>query len=536
MELDGHSLVGGQPARSRGTRFRATSPLDGSELPTEFVAATTEDVEAAMGSAAECTWQFRSLEADRRARFLDGIATEIEGLGDELLERCHQETGLPHARLQGERARTCTQLRMFADVVREGSWLDARIDTAIPDREPLAKPDVRSMLVPLGPVVVFGASSFPLAFSTAGGDTASALAAGCPVIFKAHPAHPGTCELVARAIVLASAKSFLPSGVFSLLHDPGHEVGLALVKHPRTRAVAFTGSTTGGRALFEAANNRPDPIPCFAEMAGINPVFILPDAARHWSNEIAAGFASSMSLGMGQFCTKPGLLVGAESEGFANLKEKLAEAVRATSPAPLLTAAIHGNFREAADRLEADDGVELLAVSEEESGSGPVQTGPRLYETSAARFLEDASLSEEVFGPSAIVIEAAARDEVLALARSIGGQLTVTVHGTEEDWKDTTDLIETLRDKAGRVVFNGYPNEVEVCPSIQHGGPWPATTDSRFTSVGTAAIRRWVRQVCFQDAPASLLPAELQDGNPCGIRRLVDNRFTDEAIGDDEDD
>ena len=456
------------------------------------------DLERAAQAAAAAATSFRNSSGHDRGALLRQIASNLESIGGEVVQRAHEETALPLPRLNGELARTCNQLRMFAALVEEGSWVDARIDHR--------QSDIRSMLRALGPVAVFGASNFPLAFSVAGGDTAAALAAGCPVIVKAHPAHPRTSELAASAI-----RDAAPEGVFDIVSDL--ETGIALVQHPVIRAVGFTGSRRGGQALMDAIAKRPDPIPIYAEMGSVNPLFILPGALRERGAAIAAGLQASVTLGVGQFCTNPGVVVAERDDAFLSaLEEKMA----ASAPATMLTPAIAGAYR---------SGVERLRGRVEQRVSIDAEGGAALFVTRAADFLGDGSLAEEVFGPSTLVVECSGRDEMLAIARGLEGQLTVTLHATDADLEQHRALIEILETKAGRLIVNGFPTGVEVCPAMVHGGPWPATSDSRSTSVGTRAIVRFARPVCWQDFPDALLPPELQESNPLGIVRMVDGVY-----------
>jgi 2,5-dioxopentanoate dehydrogenase len=417
------------------------------------------------------------------------------------------------------------QLRLFADHIEEGSWVEARIDTPDPARSPLPRPDLRRMLIPLGPIVVFGASNFPLAFSVAGGDTASALAAGCPVVFKAHPAHPGTSELVARALLRAAEASGMPAGVFSLVHGWSHEVGLALVRHPLTRAVGFTGSLRGGRALFDAAASRAEPIPVYAEMGSINPVFLLPSALRERSAALAQGLAQSILLGAGQFCTNPGVILGVRGESLARFRAQLADRIQAAEPGVMLYEGIHTTYAAALERAQTK-GAEIVAAAPEAASRGPCASRPTLLATDAVRFLADPELREEMFGPVSVLVGARDASELERVAQALEGQLTATVHGTEEELGNHSRLIHILQRKAGRLIFNGFPTGVEVGHAMHHGGPYPASTDPRTTSVGTAAITRFARPVCYQDFPDAALPAALRNRNVMGIWRLVDGKLT----------
>ncbi len=528
MNLHGLSLILGQTTRPGGKTFHAIDARTGRVLPEVFHEATPDEARAAGDAAAAAFTEYTALPAEARANFLERIAVEIEALGDTLLQRCHAETGLPPARLQGERARTCGQLRLFAALVREGSWVDARIDPALPERTPQPRPDVRRMLVALGPVVVFGSSNFPLAFSVAGGDTASALAAGCPVIVKAHRSHPGTSELVATAVLRAVTACAVPPGVFSLVHGGGATIGVELVKHPAAAAVGFTGSHTAGRALCDAAAARPYPIPVFAEMSSLNPLVILPGALRSRPVAIAQGLCASFTLGVGQFCTKPGLVFTLAGAGLDEFTRQLAESVRASSAAPMLSPSIRAEFLKHRAEVGGVPNVSLLAsaaVSE-----GPTDGEPSVVQTTAETFLKNPRLATEVFGPFTLVVVAQSLAELRRCLESLDGQLTATVQADPVDNTEARALLPLLTQRAGRVVMNGFPTGVEVCSAMQHGGPYPATSDARFTSVGTAAILRFARPVCFQNVPPELLPPELQDQNPRGLMRLIDGTPTREPL------
>ena len=521
MNLHGKNFIGDQLGSGTGETFHAANPADSSTLPPAFQVAGENDVKVVMELAETAFEIFRETTGEQRAVFLERIADEIMALGDELLGRANLETGLPPARLAGERARTVNQLKMFAQIAREGSWVDARIDTAIPDRQPVPKPDLRRMLIPIGPVIVFGASNFPFAYSVAGGDTASALATGNPVVVKAHERHPGTSELVATAVRRAVETCNLPAGVFSMLHGFGKTTGMALVKHPAAKAVGFTGSRTAGRALFDAASSRPEPILVFAEMSSLNPVFILPGALQERGAKIAEGLKNSVTLGAGQFCTKPGLVFGLQGAGFDQFQKTLVQSLEAVTPATMLHAGIAESYRKGLARVSGISGVKLLARSKEKSDSARTQGESILACTDAANFRTYPELAEEIFGPFSILISAQNIPELEAIAQNLEGQLTATIHGTADDFHGAKKLLQILERKAGRLILNGFPTGVEVCPSMNHGGPYPATTDVRFTSVGTAALHRFVRPICYQDFPASQLPEALKDENPSGIWRLV---------------
>jgi 2,5-dioxopentanoate dehydrogenase len=509
-ELSGTSIIGFQRGAANGGHLQGVNPATGEDLSPVYHTATAAEVEAAAQLAHAAFAIYSQTTGAERGRFLRQIAENIEALGDELILRANAETGLPEGRLRTETARTCNQLRLFADLIEEGSWVDARIDHGDRARQPLPKPDVRSMLRPLGPVVVFGASNFPLAFSVAGGDTASAFAAGCTVIVKAHPAHPGTSELVGLAVSEAVRHCQLPEGVFSLLFDSGTDVATTLVKHPLIKAGGFTGSRAGGLALLAAASSRPEPIPFYAEMSSVNPVIILPGALRERSDQIAAGLHGSVTLGAGQFCTNPGLVLLADNDESNAFVNKLGELMAGTAEQTMLTPAISTSYRNGVAARMSHAAVQTIGAC-------------ALFKTTAADLLAHPELAEELFGPSTLVV--VYKDELVDLVNALEGQLTVTIHGSEDDLNANQDLVRLLETKAGRLVFNGFPTGVEVGPAMVHGGPYPATSDGRSTSVGTRAIFRFTRPVCFQDFPNSALPSELQDGNPLGIWRMVDGNI-----------
>lgn len=525
MELLGKNLIAGAPLEEDAPAFHGQDPTTGKDLAPAFLEASERVVDLAVRGAEAAFPLYRALEPARRAAFLRAIAEEILALGDPLLERAQRETGLPIPRLTGERGRTVSQLRLFADLVEEGSWVEARIDTPDPSRAPLPKPDLRRMLVPLGPVAVFAASNFPFAFSVAGGDTASALAAGCPVVLKAHPAHPGTSELTARALLRAADATGMPEGVFSLLHGWSHEVGLALVRHPLIQAVGFTGSLRGGRAIFDAAAARPAPIPVYAEMGSVNPIFLLPSAVEARGEALADGLATSITVGVGQFCTNPGLVLGVRGDPLDRFLERLSERISGSPRGTMLYAGICDGYHRGIDNLKRSEGVEVRAEAAPAEQPGGSSANAVLFTTDVATLRRNPHLAEEVFGPSSLVVAADSAEELLEVASSLEGQLTATVHGTEEDLLRHQELIRVLERKAGRLIFNGFPTGVEVGHAMHHGGPYPATTDSRTTSVGSAAILRFARPVAYQDFPESALPPELRDANPRGIWRLVDGEM-----------
>lgn len=520
MELRGQSLIGFEALSRDGTLFRAMNPVTGQAVPPDFHTANVADVDRAARMAESAFRIYSRWTGKQKAALLNQIASSIESLGQELIDRTALETALGPDRLKGELARTCNQLRLFASVIEEGSWVNARIDRADPNRKPLPKPDIRSMLRPIGTVAVFGASNFPLAFSVAGGDTASALAAGNPVVVKAHPAHPGTSEMVGRAIVAACRLAGAPEGTFSLLFDSGTEVGRLLVQHPAIKAGGFTGSRAGGRALMDVAAARPDPIPFFAEMSSTNPVFVLPRAAAERAEQIATGLYGSFTLGGGQFCTKPGLVLLGPDRGAEQLSTKLRELTSAASDHVLLTAGICKSYEDGLERR-----AKLRKATSPKGQAAGFRSTATLFEADLDSLISDHALGEELFGPSTLVIHYQDRAKLLRFAEGLEGHLTATIHGTEQDLRDYADLVEILENKVGRIVFNGYPTGVEVSHAMVHGGPYPSTSDARFTSVGTQAILRFARPVCFQNFPDAALPPELQNGNPAGIWRTINGEL-----------
>ncbi|WP_407673364.1 aldehyde dehydrogenase (NADP(+)) [Paracoccus caeni] len=470
----------------------------------EFSSGNVDLVDRAVKAAEEAFWTYGAASRQDRAAFLDAIADEIEARADAITEIGAQETGLPAARLQGERGRTTGQLRLFAQHVRDGEYLDRRHDKALPDRQPLPRPDLRLIQRPIGPVAVFGASNFPLAFSTAGGDTASALAAGCPVVVKGHPAHPGTGEIIAEAIFAAITRTGVPAGVFSFIHGDSHEVGKALVEHPLIKAVGFTGSLRGGRALYDLCAARPEPIPFFGELGSINPVFVLPAALAARGKQIAEGWTASLTMGAGQFCTNPGMLVISE-EGADEFTATASAALKEAAEQVMLTDGIAHAYRDGTDRIA---GAARPVLANDSRGRNAL---PNIYQTSAADFMANHALGEEVFGPLGLVVTVSGEDQMLELARSLEGQLTVTLQMDEPDTPTARRLMPILERKAGRVLANGWPTGVEVADAMVHGGPYPASTNFGATSVGTMAIRRFLRPVSYQNMPAALLPDDLRD-------------------------
>jgi len=518
-----HNILGFEySARGRET-FQAIDPATGAPLEGNFVSATEEEVDEALKKARRAFASYRNAEPALRARFLRAIAEELEGIADALVGRVMSETALPEGRVRGELGRTTFQLRLFAQLVEEGSYVEAVIDHGDPQRAPLPKPDVRRRMVALGPVVVFTASNFPLAFSTAGGDTASALAAGCPVVVKAHESHPGTNALVAECIRRAAEACSLPDGVFSSLNGKGHAVGQRLVSHPETAAVAFTGSFRGGKALYDLAQRRPNPIPVFAEMGSTNPVLLLPGALEAHGEDIAGRLAQSINLGAGQFCTNPGLQFALQGGATKRYLEALRQALRAQSPATMLNRGIYENYCRAARQAAEAAGVQVLEG--EVAGAEAMRGQPLVATAGGEAFLANPALHEEVFGPFSLVVLCQDAEQLRAAYAAVPGQLTTTFWAEASDGALLRSLLPLAEEKAGRILLNGVPTGVEVCPAMQHGGPFPATTDPRFTSVGTGAVRRFLRPVAYQDFPEDLLPDELKEDNPRRIWRLVDGQW-----------
>tara|TARA_R110001583_G_scaffold100101_1_gene245724 strand:+ start:8193 stop:9779 length:1587 start_codon:yes stop_codon:yes gene_type:complete len=520
--LKGTLIVAGKEVLGTQQAIHAINPATNETLEPAYLGGNKEQV----NQAAEAAWQafdiYRQIDPARRASFLETIADEILALGDTLVQRAMAESGLPQARIEGERGRTMGQLRMFADVVRAGKYLDVRIDPAMPDRAPLPRSDLRLQYIPLGPVAVFGASNFPLAFSVAGGDTASALAAGCPVIVKAHSAHPGTAELVGRAITAAIKKTGMPAGVFSLIYGSGREVGAALVEHPSIKAVGFTGSRSGGVALMNIAAARKEPIPVYAEMSSINPVFLMPNKLATQAETIAKGFVGSLVMGAGQFCTNPGLVVTLNGEGTDAFVNTVMSEIQSHGSQTMLTPGIYQAYCQGVAKLADNTSVELVGKGHD--SDAPNQCQPHVFKTSAEAFLADTSMEDEVFGSTSLVIQCQNLNEYNAVAEHLEGQLTATIQMTDEDVEAVRSLLPILERKVGRILCNAYPTGVEVCHAMVHGGPFPATSDSRTTSVGSAAIDRFVRPVCYQDLPAGLQPAAIQDANPLNVPQLLDGK------------
>jgi NADP-dependent aldehyde dehydrogenase len=519
MSIQGEMIIGQRIVRGSAGSVRAFNPATRAEIEPAFGLANADDVEAACSLAEQAFDSYRNLPVEQRARFLEAIAEQILAIGPELIERANQESGLPAARLEGERGRTVNQLRLFAKVVRDGYWQEATLDSPLPQRTP-PRADLRMRKVPLGPVVVFGASNFPLAFSVAGGDTASALAAGCPVIVKAHSAHLGTSELVGKAVQKAARETGMPEGVFSMLIGEGRQVGQKLVDHPAVKAVGFTGSRQGGLALIRTANARKEPIPVYAEMSSINPVFVLPGALAQGGAKLAQGFVDSLTMGVGQFCTNPGLVIGLAGEQFDAFAAAAVEALKAKGAGTMLTAGIHKAYTDAIERRVGLDGLQLVGQGSSEGQGCAAQAA--LYRCDAATYLATPALEEEIFGPASVLIACRDEAEILAVTRHLEGQLTATVQATSADHGIAASLLPLLERKVGRILFNGFPTGVEVSHAMVHGGPFPATSDSRTTSVGATAIERFLRPVCYQDVPADLLPEALRDDNPLKLARIVD--------------
>lgn len=474
-----------------------------------------------MQHAAAAFEEYRYTPPAARAAFLEAIAAEINAQREALIETAHAESNLPVARLNGEITRTTSQLQLFATLIKEGSWVEAVIDSARPDNTP-ARPDIRRMLLPVGPVVIFGASNFPFAFSTAGGDTASALAAGATVVIKGHPAHPGTSLMVFEAITNAISKSGMPEYTVQHVTGEGNAIGRELVMHPLTTGVGFTGSFQGGKALLDYAAQRAIPIPVFAEMSSINPVVFYPDALATQTTQLAQTFAASVTLGMGQFCTNPGILLGLKSDALEDFIQQLGTAIAAVAPQKMLHKGICEAYAKGRGHMLETAGVTLVGES---VAPAELEAWPSLARTTGKAVLANPALKEELFGPYSLIVECADKTELVAVLKSLHGQLTTTIVGTPTDTAQFRDVITTQSTLAGRVILNNPPTGVEVCAAMVHGGPFPATTDQRFTSVGTSAIRRWVRPVCFQNFTDDMLPDALKAANPLGIWRQVDNQF-----------
>ena len=526
--ITGKNYIGNQQSAKGNKTYKTFNPQLNIENEYVFTEASQVEIDEAVELATNAFKEFRTVSGQRKAEFLNAIADEILALNDELIQVYCSETGLPEGRAKGERGRTVGQLRSFAVLVNEGSWVKATIDSAEPDRAPIPKSDIRKMFVPLGPVVVFGASNFPLAYSTAGGDTAAALAAGCPVIVKSHPMHAGTGELVASAIVKAAEKTGMPDGVFSNLNSSGIEVGVQLVQHPKIKAVGFTGSIRGGRALYDLASKREEPIPVFAEMGSVNPVVILPEALKEQGESLAKTYASSITLGTGQFCTKPGLLLAIKGEGLTRFINYLSDEILRIEPSCMLHPNIVGAYERNKQKAMSQSDLTIVADYDLDIKSNYARQTVTTVE--GITFLENTTLHQEVFGPFSMVIQCENAEELETIISRLEGQLTGTIIAEDDEAINYTGVIETLRNRVGRIIYNGVPTGVEVCPAMQHGGPYPASTDSRFTSVGIHSIKRWVRPFSYQDWPNNLLPNELKNENPLGILRCVNSKQTRDKI------
>ncbi|MEP2281385.1 aldehyde dehydrogenase (NADP(+)) [Maribacter sp.] len=522
--ISGTNAIGTKSSKQGNTTFKTFNPKENKDTEWTFYEASSSEIDEAVELATDAFKTYKDFSGIKKAAFLEAIANEIEALGDELINTYCEESGLPAGRARGERGRTMGQLRAFANLLREGSWIEAVIEKAQPNREPMPKSDIRKMLFPLGPVVVFGASNFPLAFSTAGGDTASALAAGCPVIVKSHPMHAGTGELVSSAITKAAEKTNMPNGVFSNLNSSDIEVGQQLVKHPKVKAVGFTGSIKGGTALYKLANERDEPIPVFAEMGSINPVVVLPSALEIDADAWATKYASSITLGAGQFCTNPGLVMAVKGDKLDGFINTLSEELLKLEPTCMLHPNIYAKYNEGKKELSTQSGVTITADYTKDTNANTAK--PVILKVSGADFLANTKLHTEVFGPFSVVVECENMSELETILNRLEGQLTGTILGSEQDLENNSGVVDALKSRVGRILFNGVPTGVEVNSSMVHGGPFPATTDPRFTSVGTSAIKRWVRPVSFQDWPNKLLPKALQNENPLNITRLVEGEYS----------
>lgn len=522
--ITGKNYIGNVLSSIGNNTYKTFNPQTNTENEIVYTEASEVEIQEAVELATEAFKTFKTISGGKKSEFLNEIANEIEALGDDLVNTYCSETGLPKDRAIGERGRTLFQLRSFAKLVKEGSWVEATIDTADPNRQPLPKVDIRKMLVPLGPIVVFGASNFPLAYSTAGGDTAAAFAAGCPVIVKSHPMHAGTGELVASAIINAAEKTEMPNGVFSNLNSSGIEVGITLVKHPQIKAVGFTGSISGGRALYDKAAQRPEPIPVFAEMGSINPVIILPDAAKNKGREWAKTYAGSITLGAGQFCTNPGLILGIKGSDLTNFIQVLSEEIVKVEPICMLHPNIIGAYESNKAKMQEQKGLQTTASVTRDVA---VNYGRQAIATvEGGTFLTNTALHQEVFGPFSMVVQCENAQQLEEIISKLEGQLTGTILAEKGELENYTTIVSSLQNRVGRIIFNGVPTGVEVCPSMVHGGPYPASTDSRFTAVGINSIKRWVRPFSYQSWPNELLPDELKNENLLGISRLVNGEQT----------
>ncbi|CAM1373152.1 aldehyde dehydrogenase (NADP(+)) [Tenacibaculum xiamenense] len=527
--ISGQNYIGNKLSVTGKITYKTYNPELQEENSIPFYEASDNEINEAVSLASKAFDSYKTFSGKKKAEFLNKIADEILNLGDALVTTYCSETGLPEGRAVGERTRTIFQLRSFAELVSSGSWVEASIDTGNPDRTPMPKPDLRRMNIPLGPIVVFGASNFPLAYSTAGGDTAAALAAGCPVIVKSHPMHAGTGELVASAIIKAAKETGMPDGVFSNLNSSGIEVGQKLAEHAQIKAIGFTGSIKGGRALFDIASRRKTPIPVFAEMGSINPVIVLPDALKTRGEELAKTYANSITLGTGQFCTNPGLILGIESDALDNFINHLSDEIVKINPTCMLHPQIKKAYHLNKEKILSEKQVSIKTTYKQDIANENYAS-QTLATVSGEDFIQNANLHEEVFGPFSLIVKCKDKGELEKAISSLDGQLTGTILGNNLEISEYNYLLSLLNNKVGRIIFNGVPTGVEVCPSMVHGGPYPSSTDSRFSAVGTSSIKRWVRPFSYQNWPNELLPDELKNENSLGILRLVNNKLTDQPI------
>ncbi len=524
--LKGVNFIGKLESAIGNKTFKAYNPETQQYTTPLFFQSTKEEIEKAVNLAFKAFEVFKNTLPKEKANFLNLLAENLDNEKEMIVNRAMLETALPKQRLIGEMARTVNQIKMFAQYLEDGHYCNAKIDTAIPDRTPVPKPDIRQMLIPIGPVAVFGASNFPLAFSVAGGDTISALAAGCSVIVKAHPSHPGTSELVAKVILKTIEQCNLPNGIFSMIHGIDNIVGEMLIKNEKIKAVAFTGSRAGGKALFDIASKREEPIPVYAEMGSVNPVVIFPEALKQRGEEIVKGLAQSVTLGVGQFCTNPGVIFVFKSENTTNFFENLKGEFKKIKPGTMLSDKIAKMYKENAEEMKTFASV----LAEGERGEKETESNAYVFYSTLTDFGKNKKLQQEVFGPSTIVVVADSKEDLMKILKNLEGQLTITFHGTDKELEDNKDLIEVAKEKAGRLIFNGYPTGVEVCHSMHHGGPFPATTDSKFTSVGTESIKRFLKPICYQNFPDRLLPDQLKNNNPLNILRLINGTYTKDKI------
>jgi NADP-dependent aldehyde dehydrogenase len=526
--LTGCSFLGNKASAKRKKTFKAYNPMTQKHIEPFFFQATKEEIEEAVSKSLKAFKLYKQTSPDKRAEFLNRLATNLANEKEEIINRAMLETALPEQRLTGETLRTVNQIKMFAQYLVEGYYCNAKIDTAIPDRQPVPKPDIRQMLIPVGPVAVFGASNFPLAFSVAGGDTISALAAGCSVVVKAHPSHPGTSELVAKVIIKTIAQCGLPESIFSMVHGIDNEIGEWLVKNENIKAVAFTGSKSGGKALYDIAVRREEPIPVYAEMGSVNPVIIFPEALKTRGEQIVKGLAQSVTLGVGQFCTNPGVVFVLDSENTVTFFENLKGEFKKIKPETMLSDKIAGMYKEKLEEMKKN--ASLLVEGEKAKADTETKGTAYVFYSVSENWGANKKLQQEVFGPSTIVVIAKDNEDLMQIVENLEGQLTITFHGTDKELEQNKDLIEVAKEKAGRLIFNGYPTGVEVCHSMHHGGPFPATTDSKFTSVGTESIKRFLKPICYQNFPDKLLPKQLKNNNPLNILRFVNGNYTKDKI------